>query len=42
MLSLSVLLLIEQDCGGDWRSTKSPATLRNKEMDEIRNKQSRS
>ena len=32
MLSLSVLLLVEQGCGGAWRSGKSPATLRTKEM----------
>ena len=32
MLSLSVLFLMEQGCGGVWRSGKSPATLRTKEM----------
>ena len=32
MLSLSALLLMEQGCGGAWRSGKSPATLRTKEM----------
>ena len=32
MLSLSVLFLMEQGCGGAWRSGKSPVTLRTEEM----------
>ena len=32
MLSLSVLFLMEQGCGGAWSSGKSPATLKIKEM----------
>ena len=32
MLSLSVLFLMEQGCGGVWRSGKSPVTLRTEEM----------
>ena len=34
MLLLSVLLLMKQDCGGPWRSGKSSAKLRKKEIDE--------
>ena len=32
MLSLSVLFLMEQGCGGAWRSGKSSVTLRTEEM----------
>ena len=28
MLSLSILFLMKEGCGGDWRSGKSPVTLR--------------